>query len=675
MRKIICTSTFVIFSIIHAFAQKAPPAKAFNVIQKSHVYGPSVTSMLKKQTETAWKQDELRRGKLKSIKSEKELLALQRETKTKLLKMMGGLPEEKTPLQAQTLDSIQMDGFHIEKLLFESLPGFYVTALVYVPDNGATKHPSVLVACGHSPIAKIHYQALCQRLVQRGYLVICWDPVGQGERSQFWDKSLGKSRYNLVCGEHAVLGNLAYLAGTNLVRWQIWDGMRAIDYLLTRSDVDENRISITGTSGGGLQATFIGALDERIKVVIPSCYISSLPMRAYNRIFADPDSDPEQDLDGMVAEGVDHAGLLLLIYPRPVLIAAAVHDFFPIEGTRKTFREISELYQHFQLEDRVAMVEGNHKHQFSLENQEAALNFLDRFNNMPTREGLPPVKEIDVKILQCTKTGQVLLDYPRGKNMMDIIKEYFLNHHSKKAFSVASLYYGKYYPNIKNWIVSEYNGHTEAENIGWQKKNSYEFEGVHIDHYLLHHSNYFQIPLLYFHSPKNSNGKTMLWINLNGKATLENWTQISSIIKTGANVISFDFRGTGEDRMLFEATSSDNLTFAMMDSTQVYFNPLSGVFANYAYNAILTGRPYFLQMIEDTEIVSRFAQFQLKAKEIEITATTDTKMLACEIVETLPNIQPKSKEDINGPSWSEIVKEKRELWPIQYLLPGGAFIR
>ena len=124
---------------------------------------------------------------------------------------------------------------------------------------------------------------------------ISWDPVGQGERSQFWDAASGKTRYNLVCGEHAVLGNLAYLAGTNLARWEVWDGMRALDYLLTRPDVDPERISITGTSGGGFQAAHIAALDTRIKVAAPSCYISSLPMRMANRIFADPDSDPEQD--------------------------------------------------------------------------------------------------------------------------------------------------------------------------------------------------------------------------------------------------------------------------------------------------------------------------------------------------------------------------------------------
>jgi hypothetical protein len=127
--------------------------------------------------------------------------------------------------------------------------------------------------------------------------------------------------------------------------------------------------------------------------------------------------------------------------------------------------------------------------------------------------------------------------------------------------------------------------------------------------------------------------------------------------------------------MLFEATSSDNLKFAVMDSTQIYYNPLSGVFANYIYNALLTGRPYFLQMIEDTEIVSRFLRSQLKANEIKITATADAKLLAREIVQTFPDIKPASKEDIDGTKWSDIINKEQELWPIHNLLPGGAFIR
>ena len=675
MIKTTCTFAFILFLAWHVFSQKTPGPEAFTVHKKAPPYGPQITSLLKKQTEQAWNQDDLRRENFKGIKSEKELLALQGETKRKLLSMIGGLPEEKTSLHAQSLGRIQMKGFHIEKLVFESLPGFHVTALVYVPENGEVKHPAVLVACGHSPIGKIYYQPLCQRLVQRGYLVICWDPVGEAERSQFWDEATGKSKYNLVCGEHAVLGNLAYLAGANLVRWQIWDGIRALDYLLTRPDIDGNRISITGTSGGGTQASHIAALDDRIKVVVPSCYISSLPMRAYNRIFADPDSDPEQDLAGMISEGVDHAGLLLLIYPRPLLIASAVLDFFPIEGSRKTYREISELYDRFQIKDRVAMVEGYHKHQFSLENQEAALNFLDRFNNMPVREGLPPVSAIDEKSLLCTKTGQVLLEYPTGKNLTDVIKEYFIAAPKKEISSIYSRYYGKDYSNIKNWAVSEYKAQPVPEEIGWQKKSSYEFDGIQIDHYLLHHSNGLQTPLLYFHSSKNPDAKLVLWLNQNGKASQENWAQISDLVKKGENVISFDFRGTGEDRMKFEATPAGDLKFVNGDSTQVYFNSVSGVFANYVYNSLLIGRPYFLQMMEDVEIVTRFARSQLNVKDIKVTATEETKALAREIVETWPDIKPKSKEDIIGLKWSEIINGKRELWPIQTLVPGGAFIR
>src|SRR5260370_11179916 len=99
------------------------------------------------------------------------------------------------------------------------------------------------------------------------------------------------------------------------------------------------------------------------------------------------------------------------MYPRPVLVAAAVLDFFPIEGTRKTVREARSLYERFGRGDRIALAEGYHGHQFSPENQEAALDFLDHFNQMPIRHGLPQVKEWDAKVLQCTRTRQAMLDY------------------------------------------------------------------------------------------------------------------------------------------------------------------------------------------------------------------------------------------------------------------------
>ena len=672
--EVVMVLTLILFIRLSVVAQDVPGVDAFTVIKNLPSPGPGITPYLQYQTEQAWKYDDLMRKSLEKIGDEKSLYAFKARAKTKLLSMIGGLPGEKTPLNPKITGKIQMNGFHIEKLIFESLPGFHVTALVYVPDDGAKTHPAILVACGHSPNGKIHYQALCQRLVQRGYVVICWDPVGQGERSQFWDEANSRSRYNLVCGEHAILGNFAYLAGTNLMRWEIWDGIRCLDYLLTRPDVDANRISITGTSGGGAQAAHIGALDERIKVVVPSCYITSLPMRAYNRIFADPDGDPEQDLYGMISEGVDHTGLLLMVYPRPVFIASAVLDFFPIEGTRKTFREVSAIYNRFGKGDRIGMVEGYHKHQFSPENQQAALDFIDRFNQLPKREVLADVTQVNERELWCTEKGQVTLDVSPEKKLMDLIQEYFKDHQPTTTYSIHDQYYGADYPGIKNWATREYTG-GPAGNIAWEKKSQFQSNGITIDQYLLHHSGGMQIPVLHFSAATNTNGRTVLWLNLNGKTSREQWNEISERIRKGENVISFDFRGTGEDRMRYEPVSSDDLKFDNPDSTAVYFNPLSSVFGDYVYNSILTGRPYFLQMIEDTEIVARFARAHLGCKSISIGGTDVTQLLIQQIVKVLPDVEAKGDISKNTLHWSKIVLEKREQWPIQYLLPGGAYVR
>jgi dienelactone hydrolase len=291
-------------------AAETPPPDAFQLLPHPLEAGARITPYLQSQIDRAWQQDARRRQAFASVRTEAELLELRARIRAGLLELLGGLPKERTPLNAHGVGTLVRHGYRIEKLVFESQPGLHVTALVYVPDAPTGRKPAVLVACGHSADGKSfkNYQELSGELALRGYVVICWDPVGQGERSQFWDAARGRSRYNLVCGEHAVLGNLACLAGTSLNRYEVWDGMRALDYLLTRPDVDAARIAVTGTSGGGQQAAYLGALDERISVVAPSCFVTSLPMRMANRIFEDPDSDPEQDPPGLVAEGIDHPG-------------------------------------------------------------------------------------------------------------------------------------------------------------------------------------------------------------------------------------------------------------------------------------------------------------------------------------------------------------------------------
>jgi pimeloyl-ACP methyl ester carboxylesterase len=673
MKTLLLCGLCVVSVLSAAAAGDPPPADAFRVLPATSTQGPVITAYLNYQTEMAWSEDERRRKAWEGIRTEQDLLRVQSQIKENLLGMLGGLPSEKTPLNPHITGQISMTGFHIEKLIFESLPGVYVTALLYVPDDGPKKHPAVLVPSGHSAKGKTYYQALCQRLVQRGYVVICWDPVGQGERSQFWDEKNHKSRYNLICAEHAVLGNLAYLAGTNLARWEIWDGMRALDYLLTRPEVDPERINITGTSGGGFQTAHIAALDPRIKVAAPSCYITALPMRIYNRIFKDPDSDPEQDLYGMISEGVDHAGLLLMMYPRPVFVAAAVLDFFPIEGTHKTMREVEGLYSRFGHADSIAMREGYHEHQYSPENQEAAIEFLDRFNGMPPRKDLPPIKELDDTALQCTRTGQVMLDYENARSLMDVIREYYLQHKDRTLINLKQRYYSGLYPQINSWRVAP--GALPGRNeIHWEDMGTSQWGDVRVDRYLLHHSRYLELPLLWIHKP-GGHRRMLLRLGENGKVTAQDWPQVTKYLDAGYDIISIDQRGLGEMRMPYKAVSEDDPALAQMDFDHAYMSPLSGVLADYVYNSLLTGRPYFLQTIEDAEIAFRFAVKKFNpASELAVTGAGNAYTLADAVSETLPNINLLPQPDAQVMKWSELVDQERELWPIQDLLPGGAYI-
>ncbi len=668
---LICLWTAVVFL-------QGPGARAqdpFTVRRDTPAPGPRITAYLQYQLNQAWILDEARAARLAGIRSESDMARYQTELRQKLLSMIGDLPSVKSPLNARITGTVQMAGYHIEKLIFESLPGYHVTALLYVPDAPASRKPAVLVPCGHSQNGKILYQYICHRLARLGYVALCWDPVGQGERSQFWDAGKKQSRYNLVCGEHAVLGNLAYLAGANLARWEIWDGMRALDYLLTRPEVDPARISITGTSGGGFQAAHIGAIDTRIGVVAPSCYITSLPMRMGNRIFKDPDSDPEQDLHGMVSAGVDHAGLLAMVYPRPGFVAAAVEDYFPIEGVRKTFREIAALYGRLGHPDRIAKAEGYHGHQYSPENLKAAFNFLNRFNGLAPIETLPVDEKLPDAQLLCTQSGQVRIDFPGGKSLPDLIGEYYLDHKDRKTATLPEMYRSTGYPGIDRWTTETFKGFAPENQISWEQRGNSQLDGAIVDRYLLHHSGVLSLPLLHIRRPGTPSAKTLLWFSLEGKVAASTWPEVLKFVENGYQVLSFDFRGLGEDLMRYSTTSVDEARLPKNGMGRPDYNPLNSVVANYAYNALLNGRPYFLQMIEDAEIVVRFARQKFGAGDVQVVGHAGAAVLGHAIAAAIPRVQELQGRVVQKYPWAEIVEQKQELWPILFLMPDGAYIR
>jgi hypothetical protein len=370
---------------------------------------------------------------------------------------------------------------------------------------------------------------------------------------------------------------------------------------------------------------------------------------------------------------VDHPGLLLMMYPRPVFVAAAVLDFFPIEGTRKSFREVEALYAAFGHADRIAMHEGYHDHQYSPENQEAAMEFLDHFNRMPARHELAPVKELEDTTLQCTRTGQVMLDFNDARSLMDEIHDYYELHKSEHQ-TLKQLYFSEMRPPVEKWTVGEYRGTLPSQSeIRWQSLGSTQISDVTIERFLLRHSRCLEMPLLWIHKSGQQHRPVLLWFRRDGKATASDWPSLATQLNEGYDIVTFDFRGLGETRMPFKAESPDDPALAKRSYDEAYFSPISGVLADYVYNSVLTGRPYFLQLMDDVAIAARFAREHLGADgQLTIVEEDDSPTVASAAAEILPNLKLHQTE--YGLKWSEVVEQKRELWPIETLLPGGAYM-
>jgi hypothetical protein len=448
--------------------------------------------------------------------------------------------------------------------------------------------------------------------------------------------------------------------------------MRALDYLLARDDVDGGRIAITGTSGGGFQTTWLGALEPRIRAVLPSCFPTALPMRMANRIFEDPDSDPEQDPPGLVSEGLDHSGLLLLAYPRPLHVSAAVLDFFPIEGTRKTLREVASFYRRFGHGDLVALSEGYHKHQYSDENQLRAFAFLDRVFGKPVRAAFAPVKTLPAEALRCAASGQVREDMG-GRSLVDVIRA---DAAAEKPWSLGELYRGPGYPGISTWPVVRFSGTAPRAAIAWEAAGEDRVGELTISRYRLRHSGGLVLPLVHVHKSGGAPRATLFRVGLEGKLGGGDWEAVEAALAGGSEVVSFDPRGLGETRMRYRASSVDDPALAPADEAAAYADALSGVLANHVYNAQLLGRPYLLELVEDVEIAERFARARLGARQIAIDGQGDALLLARSAAAALPGVVlARSGESASGFDWKDALDGSRERWPIHYLLPGGAALR
>lgn len=354
-----------------------------------------------------------RLAELVSIHSTAQLQERITMIRSTLWELIGGMPD-RTPLNARVTGTMDRGPYRIENIVFESFPKVYVTANLYIPTGGKPPYPAILAPVGHSENGKAYhyYQHLYQNLARQGYVVLSYDPFGQGERLQYTDPKTGRSLYGPT-GEHTQAGRPMVLMGESFALYCAWDGIRGLDYLVSRPEVDAGRLGCTGQSGGGTMTMFLAALEPRLRAAV----VSDGNTENVAGPFFDPPGatdDPEQNIVGSLPLGIDRGDLLLAFAPKPLLICYTTHDegvtYSPVyeEATQEIYRELQRVYGLMGAKDCVGLLASHLPHGLNFFNRIPIYAWFNRWLRNTTSE--TEEAELDrfpEERLNATSTGQV----------------------------------------------------------------------------------------------------------------------------------------------------------------------------------------------------------------------------------------------------------------------------
>jgi cephalosporin-C deacetylase-like acetyl esterase len=508
-----------------------------------------------------------RERKIAKISTPKEVDERRAYIRERMLQALGGLPA-RTPLNARTVGVLDRGDYKIEKVIFESQPSFYVTANLYLPQRGRGPYPGILFPLGHELGAKAHstWQQMLGSLAKKGYVALAWDPIGQGERVQLYDPDWGDSKVFRSTTEHTIIGVQCMLTGDNLARYTIWDGMRALDYLLSRPEVDSSRIAVTGNSGGGTHTAYLAALDDRIHVAAPSCYLTS--WRALLESIGPQDA--EQNLLPWLGAGLDHADFIYAFSPKPYLMLSAIRDFFSISGARATHRETQRIYQLIGAPEKLGMTEADDEHGYTKPRRMAAYQWFARWlKGTDDQEPEPQIVMATEQELQCTETGQVATSL-RGETVFSLNQKRVEQLRPKPPALANKAELTAYQDEIRNRArrltgFESPQGGLQVRTYGVTPRSSYRIEKL-----VYESEPGIIIPALLF-VPQTADAKkpAVIYVNGRGKsADAAPGGEIEQWIKDGFIVLAIDVRGAGETQFIDTQQANDfRPYFGDFDST------------------------------------------------------------------------------------------------------------
>lgn len=528
---------FILGLHLHSFCQE----ENLNVLDEWIEWTDGHNMLTHHLNEQAFKLLDRRDEHIAGLTTKADWIKRQSEIKQTLTEISGPFPA-KTPLNARITGIEKKDGYRIEKIIYESIPGFYVTGCLFIPDGLKGKSPAILNAIGHTSIAfrTEPYQKIILHLVQKGFIVFAIDPVSQGERIQYFDSEKGESVIGGVTTEHSYFGNQCFLAGVSPSRYFIWDGIRGIDYLISRKEVDPERIGITGISGGGTQTAYISSIDERVKASAPTCYITG-----FRRLLESiGPQDAEQNLPHAIKRGITHADFIAARAPKPTLMVTTTRDFFSIQGARETYSELKKVYKAFGKEEDMQMTEDDDEHTLTPKNNETTVAFFQKYLDRPGDSAAGEINVLPIEELQVTKTGQLATSV-KGETVFSINKK-----ESQKLIDQIndSRISGDNHLEIVKQKAKELAGYVEPEeSVKSVFRGRYRREGYSVEKYALYGEGKYVIPMLLFVPEKGENFPGVIYMHPESKAAdAAPGGKIEELVKQGYLVAAPDLLGVGE---------------------------------------------------------------------------------------------------------------------------------
>ncbi len=536
------------------------------------------------RAEQAWKEA------YEARKTPEAIRDYQQRWKAEFVNRIGGFPEP-TPLNPQTVDTLQRRGYRVEKVIFESQPKHFVTAALFLPDPDRypPPYPGVLVPCGHSNEAKAYrnYAGYGALLATNGLAALVFDPIDQGERHQWQDPDGKFTLWGTAA--HNMVGKGCILLGWNTARYEIWDAMRAVDYLQARPEIIPDKIGCSGISGGGTQTAYLMALDPRILAAAPGCYICGL----FGRLLkTNGPQDAEQNIFGQLAWGMDHADYCMMRAPQPTLLLTATRDYFDIEDAWASFRMAKRLYGRLGYPERMELAETDEEHGFTKQLREASVRWMLRWLAGRDEVVFEP-EDLDVPTaadLQCTPQGEVML-LPDARSVYD------LNRDQAAKLAERRAQWQRETPREKMVEqVARLAGIRPLQDLPEprvESRGDLERAGYRVQKLVFQVEEGVVLPALLFVPQGPPSGK-VLYVHEQGKAAeAAPGGAIEALVQAGKIVLAVDLRGTGETQR----------------TGQRYFHPdYHGPDGQDFYVAYLLGRSYVGMRAEDLMVCARWLQ-------------------------------------------------------------------